>query len=88
MRHVLCVCVYQDPGLTVCRSILEHESLVAHHHEGCSIDTSSNCRGLLSSVVLRCGWCCALIQFVDFLVQVSHVLDAKSCGQNTVKGVR
>lgn len=62
--------------LTVCGAVLKHKSLVTHHHEGRAVDTSSHCGSLLSCIVLRCWWCCALVQFVDLLVQVSHVLNA------------
>lgn len=86
MTHGTCIAseeqhriVHKGEGdrLTVCGAVLKHKSFVAHHHERRAINASSHCCGLLGSIVLGCGWCGALVQFMDLLVQVSHVLDAR-----------
>ena len=62
--------------LTVGGSVLKHESFIAHHHQGRSVDTRCHCCCFLGCIVLRGRGCCALIQFMHFLMKVTHVLDA------------
>jgi hypothetical protein len=68
--------VSNEKGLTVSRSVLQHESFIPHHHEGGSIYAGCNFRRFLGGIVSWGRGSRPLIQLVDLLVKMPHVLNA------------